>query len=296
MPLFFGDFLGATSEWEGIERSLYLTLLAYNWSQGSLPTDRRKLAKLVDWDKDLFESCWAQVSQKFVEIDGRLVNRRLEQHRARAKEISAKNAAAGKKGAAAKWRKAGERQPGSMADASAKDDVRDGAAMAGASQKDSGRQISAVAIHTNPIHTNPSHPIQSKTSHPSGARGAPAPAAIGPDRSREAFELAQATYPAGTYRGAAWLLAERNFGRLIDDGIATAAELVEAATAYRDQQQAMGKIGTQYVLSPAKFYDPREANWRGPFPKPRTKAQVQQDANVAAGLEWLSRSEAGADG
>jgi len=113
---------------------------------------------------------------------------------------------------------------------------------------------------------------------------------------RKAFTLVQATYPAGMYGGNAWLIAERNFGRLIDDGLATAAELVEAATAYRDQQQAIGKIGTQYVRSPAKFYDPHEAHWRGPFPKPRTKAESKQDANIAAGLEWLSRSEAATDG
>ena len=288
MPLFFGDFLAATSEWEGIERSLCLTLLAYQWFQGSLPTDRRKLAKLVDWDRDLFESCWGQVGQKFVEVDGRLLNRRLEEHRARAKEISAKNAVAGKKGAAAKWRKDGERQPGSMADASTGNDARHGEAMASASPKDSARQTSALAIHTNRIHTNPTDP----DSLPSGAREPPDRTAIGPDRIREAFELTRAIYPAGTYRGNAWLMAERNFGRLIDDGIATVAELVEAATAYRDQQQAMGNIGRQYVLSPVRFYDPREANWRGPFPMPRTKSETKQDANIDASLEWLRQQEA----
>lgn len=117
-----------------------------------------------------------------------------------------------------------------------------------------------------------------------------------PAQVREAFELVQAAYPAGTYRGNAWIHAERNFGRLIDDGFASAAELVEAATAYRDQQQANGNVGTRYILSPANFYDPRQDHWRGPFPKPRSKAQVQQDANVEASQEWLRRGEAVADG
>lgn len=117
----------------------------------------------------------------------------------------------------------------------------------------------------------------------------------GSDPTRDAFEVAKFNYPGGTYRDNAWLEAERNFGRLVDDDIANAAELVEAAVAYRDQQQHQGTIGTCYVLSPANFYDPRKGHWRGPFPKSRTKAEVQQDANVAASQEWLRRSEAASD-
>jgi uncharacterized protein YdaU (DUF1376 family) len=98
MPLFFGDFLAATAEWLGEERALYLLLLGYQWSLGSLPADPEKLCRLVSWDRKLFLKHWPMVATKFQARDGRLVNDRLEQHRARAEEISAKRAAAGAKG------------------------------------------------------------------------------------------------------------------------------------------------------------------------------------------------------
>ena len=109
LPLFFGDFLASTAEWTGEERSLYLTLLGHQWSLGSLPTDMRRLCRLVDWDADLFEACWPMVSTKFHELDGRLINRRLEEHREKARAISEKNKRNGKLGADARWLDHGER-------------------------------------------------------------------------------------------------------------------------------------------------------------------------------------------
>lgn len=109
LPLFFGDFLASTAEWEGEEASLYLTLLGHQWSVGSLPADLGKLCRLARWDRKLFDRCWPQVSTKFVSNGDRLTNPRLEQHRVRSAEISKKNSASGKKGAESKWHKDGER-------------------------------------------------------------------------------------------------------------------------------------------------------------------------------------------
>lgn len=100
LPLFFGDFLASTAEWEGEERSLYLLLLGYQWSLGSLPCEPRRICKLVGWDSVCFDRYWTAVSTKFVTKDGRLLNERLEQHRARSKEVSDKRAIAGAKGGA----------------------------------------------------------------------------------------------------------------------------------------------------------------------------------------------------
>lgn len=100
LPLFFGDFLASTAEWEGEERGLYLLLLGYQWSLGSLPAEPRRICKLVGWDWALFERCWNVVSTKFPEKGGRRANDRLEKHRARSKEISEKRANAGAKGGA----------------------------------------------------------------------------------------------------------------------------------------------------------------------------------------------------
>ncbi len=117
MPLFFGDFLASTAEWEGEERSLYLTLLGHQWAQGSLPAEPRRLCKLVGWDQTLFDRCWPVVSGKFQETDGRLTNGRLESHREKAVQISDKRAEAGKAGAAKRWQKDGNCHDEPMANA-----------------------------------------------------------------------------------------------------------------------------------------------------------------------------------
>ncbi len=102
LPLFFGDFLASTAEWEGEERALYLLLMGYQWSLESLPTDPRRVCKLVGFDPELFDRCWPVVSRKFVERDGRLVNQRLETHREKSVQIAEKRAVAGAKGASAR--------------------------------------------------------------------------------------------------------------------------------------------------------------------------------------------------
>lgn len=104
-----------------------------------------------------------------------------------------------------------------------------------------------------------------------------------PAEIREAFALVQARYPAGTYRESAWLNAERNFRRLIDAGHCTPLALVEAAAAYCAQQQAIHKIGTQYVLRPDNFFDPHKRHWRGPFPIPKSDAEQVVENNIVTG-------------
>jgi len=173
LPLFFGDFLGSTAEWDGEERALYLLLLGYQWTLGSIPADLKKLRKLADYDQGNFERWWPTVSEKFVpKGDDRLLNLRLEMHRAKTLELSQKNSQAGKKGAAAKWRKDGERHDKGMADAIRGDGDRhqsaNGEPIANAKNQDGERHKSAItprhpkndgATDGNPSHPIPSHPI-----------------------------------------------------------------------------------------------------------------------------------------
>lgn len=98
LPLFFGDFLAATAEWSGEERALYLLLLGYSWSLGSIPADVEKTLRLSGWDRKAFMKCWPTVSGKFKESDGRLLNSRLEEHRAHSHEVGKRRAEAGSKG------------------------------------------------------------------------------------------------------------------------------------------------------------------------------------------------------
>lgn len=159
LPLFFGDFLSATGEWEGEEQGLYLLLLGYQWSKGSIPADPRKICKLTRWDWGNFERYWGQVEEKFplianvIPADGerhksakgaRRQNARLEEIRAKAATLSAKNSDSGKKGAEARWGK------------------KDGETIANAIPADGERHESAsgepygatdiIPIQSNPIH------------------------------------------------------------------------------------------------------------------------------------------------
>ena len=107
MPLYFGDFLASTAEWTGEEQALYLILLGHQWSLGSLPNDPEKVRRLSRWEKRAFTAAWETVQSKFVERDGRLVNERLEEHRARSEEIGRKRADA----AAKRWSKPAAEAP-----------------------------------------------------------------------------------------------------------------------------------------------------------------------------------------
>lgn len=100
LPLFFGDLLASTATWEGEERALYVLLLAYQWTAGPLPLEKKRIAKMCQYELKKFSSLWDVVGRKFVEQGGGLVNLRLEEHRTKAKEISDKRAAAGAKGGA----------------------------------------------------------------------------------------------------------------------------------------------------------------------------------------------------
>jgi len=111
-----------------------------------------------------------------------------------------------------------------------------------------------------------------------------APKPVGAGVTMGWMDALKAAYPAGQYRGVDWLNAERAVNRLLDDGEATPDQLVQAARDYAAQKAAQGKLGTQFVLAPSKFY--ANGEWRGPFPAgngathaapARTFAQVEYD-------------------
>lgn len=219
LPLFFGDFLGATSEWEGEEQALYLLLLGYQWSLGSLPSEPRRICKLVRWDWALFERCWETVGQKFAADDGRVRNARLEAHRQKSIELSKQASQAGRAGADARWHK----PHGTKATAKKRDGDRinkDGAGNASATKKDGGsiadamqndggghaerygdRIDSAIA----PSHPIPSHPDPSinRSQDPNAGAGASAEVQSdeeSPESQRNARTRRDASNPLRTAR------------------------------------------------------------------------------------------------
>jgi uncharacterized protein YdaU (DUF1376 family) len=293
MPFFFGDFLAATFEWEGEERALYALLLLHQWSAGSLPGEPRRLCKAIGYSWEHFEPWWPTVREKFVlQQDGRLINRRLEVHRAKTHELSAKNSASGAKGAAKRWGKDGDAPSDGDGDSVAGAMHSDGerhadASMANAKQGDSERHADrhksangvtdgnpSIPSHPNPsIHPNPE---STQSAREGGASGEGAPE-TDPDRdprNREAFERLRAGYPIGAYPQSDWLIGEREACRRVEEG-ARWSELEAGELRYRDQLVARGKAGTEFVYSPKNFFTAREKRWTEPWPLPRANGKPE---------------------
>lgn len=268
LPLFFGDLLASTAAWDGEERALYVLLLAYQWTSGPLPADPKRVAKMAQYDTKTFLRLWAVVGTKFPQGPDGLANPRLEEHRAKSQQLASKRAEIGRRGGEASGQARAKQQP-TKSEANA----------------------SGLLEQKRTIHPIPSHPIAESLSQQSdrtysGSENARAKELV----SRETFIAIQSQYPAGIYRQADWILAERTIGKLMDDG-ERPGSLIAAAADYAVQQKCKGSLGTQFVLNPAKFYG--SDAWRGPFPIPKTKAETTQDANVSASLEWLRQQETG---
>lgn len=267
MPLFFGDFLAATAEWSGEERALYLLLLSYQWSMGSLPTDTKRLAKLVDYERRVFEEHWPQVSKKFVERDERLYNLRLEMHRDRSIEIGNKRSNAGKTGAAKRWQ-------------------TDSNSHAFANDKDDGKGIALA----KDLLCHPSHPIPSQTKN-SPENSPPArtsPPELAHTRTHafddaglmDAFAVVRSLYPVKGGRSN-WIVAERNWRQRLDDG-ATPEQLVAGVERYAAYVAAGGVSGPAYVLGPEKFFGDIDRPWAQPWtPPPRAAGKQTFEERMA---------------
>ena len=86
------------------QRGIYVTLLAMEWIEGSLPSDVRTL-KVLCGQHPNFEDDWASIKHCFYEEDSRLYNRRLELERGEQKKRAEKNSKNGKIGAMKRWNK-----------------------------------------------------------------------------------------------------------------------------------------------------------------------------------------------
>lgn len=71
------DWLEGTAEMLPQEKGVYCDLLAHQHQKGSLPTDLERLRRLTGLDKKDFNLIWGTIKEKFVEVDGRLINIKL---------------------------------------------------------------------------------------------------------------------------------------------------------------------------------------------------------------------------
>lgn len=83
---------------------------------------------------------------------------------------------------------------------------------------------------------------------------------------------------------------------LIGSGEATGAELLDGTRRFRRYVEAGGRSDSSKVQGPEKFYvrtrENQPAPWSMPWNPPPTKAQQQQDGNVAAIQTYLARGSA----
>ena len=101
--------------------------------------------------------------------------------------------------------------------------------------------------------------------------------------AHEVTEAIRALYPKGTYRAANWILAEREIAQRLEEGERVTV-LYEGVQRYAAQCQATGRIGTQYVNSPIKFFERANghpAMYLDPFPLPAEKPTAMDEINAA---------------
>lgn len=97
------DFMDATSTWQAIAVGLYVRCLCKQWTHGSIPGDLKTLARATHCDLSEVQEAWPMVRTKFIDQgDGTLINKRLEEVRARQIEVSGERSKAGKAGAIAR--------------------------------------------------------------------------------------------------------------------------------------------------------------------------------------------------
>jgi hypothetical protein len=138
-----------------------------------------------------------------------------------------------------------------------------------------GRNTEERVNHACLTREEPRDPAQATTT-----RGSESEAKANWDRVR-------AAYPAGIYGEENWLLAEHHARNLVDSGRATWDELAAAAAAFCRQAQACGRVGTQYITSPEKFFTGDK--WQGTFPLPAVAKKPYIPAPTTEELEARER-------
>jgi len=73
------DWIEGTAEMMPEEKGVYIDLLAYQHQRGYLPSDIKRLARLVRMGVDEFNEIWKHISDKFERDGERTLNRKLEQ-------------------------------------------------------------------------------------------------------------------------------------------------------------------------------------------------------------------------
>lgn len=104
--MYAADFLTDTSHWEAEELGVYTRLLLTQWINGSLPSDKGRLARIAGVSVETMVKIWLTIGSKFVDDgNGNLVNPRMEKTRNDKEAYLQMQSEKGKKSAAARKNK-----------------------------------------------------------------------------------------------------------------------------------------------------------------------------------------------
>ena len=108
-PIYATEMLGDEDflSWSPAERGCWITLSARCWSDGSIPDDIERMARLCGCDAQAMLKHWESIASKFSKSqnEGRLLSNRIEEERALAIQKAEGLTKRGKAGAAARWLK-----------------------------------------------------------------------------------------------------------------------------------------------------------------------------------------------
>jgi len=104
--LYAADFYMDTASWTIEEVGIYTRLLFYQWVNGSIPMDEKRLSRIAGCSPKSFPKWWDQVKLKFSPRDNEnLVNLRLEETRIQQEEFRNMRVLGGKMTAEKRWGK-----------------------------------------------------------------------------------------------------------------------------------------------------------------------------------------------
>lgn len=97
--LYASDFDMDTASWDNEEVGIYFRLLMYQWVNGSIPSDIKRLSKISRMGQKRFQNRWQIISQKFQKKnENELVNPRMEKTREEQDNYRKLQSEAGKRG------------------------------------------------------------------------------------------------------------------------------------------------------------------------------------------------------
>lgn len=89
------DWYSGTAEMMPHEKGVYVDFLCYQHQNKGLPNDIKRLARIASMSEREFAPIWVKVKEKFVLVDGVLINLKLAEEMLRRKDKSKKNTISG---------------------------------------------------------------------------------------------------------------------------------------------------------------------------------------------------------